>query len=174
MYQLRSCLLTDDGSRTEAQSHMNQDYSVTADDFYVEPDPDETLIVYQLDLMILDTTTMAPDKFGSITDGITNGITFIHKFRGVEYELNCQPLKLNSDLILFFESVTYDAWGVGPNLLICQEHIAEHGHLLPLRGADGDRIILRLNDDLSTLVDMRCNAKTRRYDGNLVNFEPSI
>lgn len=75
---------------------MNVDGSVTPLNFDFAPSLGETFFVKSLTFLILDTGTTDPGDFGAITGALTNGLQFLIRSSGTEYEIT--NLKTNADI----------------------------------------------------------------------------
>lgn len=135
------------------------DYSGAAEEFYIEPQGNDVLVLYRVFISLRDAGTFAAEKYG-YNLVLTNGISVFHEREGVQWSDMTAgvPIKTNADWkTKMFDFDPFDI-GIGDNYAVGRWTFAKAGTPLRLIGrADGvsDRLVFRLNDDFTGLVQHR-------------------
>lgn len=136
--------------------NANKNYSdggLGSRDFIIAPPANEVYELARVLVYIEDTVGVSAEKYGNITAGLTNGITFIHKNGGVEYDLmDGDVIKSNADWARECYDAQLLAWGSGNQMVTVRWTFSKSGIPIKLEGDQGDQLIVRINDDLSGLV----------------------
>lgn len=129
------------------------DASVAPIDFWVEAQPGETLIVARLMVMIQDASFVATD-YGAITLGATDGVSIILEQGGVEVEdlTGGVPIRDTAHWAgQCYDVTVYEGFPAGDEAMAARYTFAKHG--APLRLEPGDKLIIRLDGNFSTLTE---------------------
>jgi len=145
---------TQDGTGTVgAGEHLaNGDYS-TADDFYVEAQAGEILLVARMIVSYRDAGVFDAEKYGNaitIADG--EGVSLIVEQDGVEVEDLTGGIPINTNAAWRSRCYDADVWtiGTGDNYLSARWTFTKHG--APVRLLAGDKLIARLHGNFDGLV----------------------
>lgn len=145
-----SQMLTDDGTKT-GDCNITGDYSVTPQDFYIQPPPG--VIYFLHGLKVNYTLPPSPDRedYGEINDGLTNGLQFIRKRGLTETILNPRgPIKNNQDLVI--AGGVLQPTGLNGSILLYVMSFDYHkdfGQPEPIHGDREESYIVRANDDFN-------------------------
>ena len=141
---------SDTGLPTGEKSAVG-DYSVTPKDFYIEALEGERLSVARVIIHVVDSGSFDSGSYGNgIT--LTNGIQFIYERNGVQFNVsNGFPIKTNVDWGRYCYDVNISTYGAGNEALNARWTFSKYGNPLILN--KGDKLILRLSDDFSGLVE---------------------
>jgi hypothetical protein len=131
--------------------------SATAADFYVQAPSDEKWLVNRMLVQLIDESTMEPEgDYGSLGSALTNGIliwredadgTKVHDIVG-----SANPIKENADWTSYTHDVEVQNWDNTTNeAMSVRWDFAAAGAPIVLQ--PGEKIIVRVNDDLSNLIE---------------------
>jgi hypothetical protein len=136
---------------------MNIDGSSTSVDFYYGP-PASQIDYMELLTFGFDDTGGAPESNYGAMSALTNGTQVLLKRDGTEYEMF--NLKNNGDVALSFQwpvgTFEGGAFLNGSKIFIGKIQFAT---TVTLDGDDGDRIIIRVRDDLTGLLWQRASVQ---------------
>lgn len=141
--------LDTDGDGTGTKDAAS-DHSGAAEDFYIEAQ-DNPLVVARMIVSLQDANGMVAAEYGNLNTALTNGVKVYWDRDGTEIDLtDGVPVKTNSQ----WASLCYDAqilgWGTGEEVLAVRWTFSKSG--IPILLAKGDKLIVRLEDDLSDLT----------------------
>lgn len=146
-----SRFLDTNGDGTGTKSAIG-DYSLAADDFYIEAG-DNPLVISRLLVSAEDTTGMTAQEYGNLGAALTNGVSILAELDGTEYDL-CDgvPIKTNAGwgTTCYDTQITGAAWGSGNDVLLVRWTFSKSG--TPILLESGDKVIARVNDDLQGLL----------------------
>lgn len=134
-----------------SSADMTVNGAVTSVDFTAGPPAGQVWYVYDIGLTIRDSGANDPDRFGAISGGLTNGVLLTQKIDSTEYDY--KAFKTNLEVVNCFTMSSHFV-GVGsgfvndPNLFTGNIGIAPSIRLI---GDNGDKIIARVRDDLTSL-----------------------
>ena len=130
----------------------NGNYSVTPDDFFVEVPTNETkLICTRMIVYIEDAGTSKAETYGALT-ALTNGIEVILSRGVIETDLSDGVhVKSNAQWGRLCYDVDVKNWGNGNEAVVVRWTFSKSGTDLAL--APGDKLIIRLSDNLTGLID---------------------
>lgn len=163
--------LTDDGLVGDGSNHIaNVNGSVTPVPFWIGPPADEMWAIYRMVVTIEDNANITADSYGGISE-LTNGVSL------KIIEGNQTTGKVLVDLmdgdnvknVVGWAEHTYDmaehSFGSGNNFVVARWTFAHAGRPLILDGADLDKLVVYINDDLTTLVHHEFQVQGHRIDG---------
>lgn len=135
--------------------------SVTPVDFVYGPEAGKIVTVSSLSGLLLDEGVMSATVFGSLAAALPNGVLILTKINGVERQLAL--LVDNACFALcFFGGNLGLGGGVGQDGFLDTNDVAASQRLLnypiTLNGDNGDQIIARVQDNLSTIDLFRIQA----------------
>ncbi|MFA5127305.1 MAG: hypothetical protein WC465_04920 [Patescibacteria group bacterium] len=140
------------GNGAEPHSYTGN-YSVTPKDIsYIVPRG--TLEVNSLLVTITDATSFNQADYGAIAGGLTNGIKFFIVLAGTTTEIPLfagHVFKHNYDFLAIFHDTLLTSFAGGAQTLALESDLKKVFGI-PLVLQTGDRIIVRLNDDLTGLI----------------------
>jgi len=145
----RHILMTTAGDGTGNSNFINN-YSVTPADLYYQAV--KPISIYSLQINISDGGSFAQTEYGNIT-ALANGVKFFFKPSGMpEVPLvGSVVIKNNLDLVDFASRFDLVQWSGTPQTFIAHVHTLEQ-YGCPILLAVGDRIIIRLNDNFTGLI----------------------
>jgi hypothetical protein len=127
------------------------DYSATPTDFYFETT--YKFDIYSLIITISDNAKFNQIDYGAIPGGLTNGVGFFAKQVGIpEFRLlNTVNIKQNYEYLSFIEETRLTQFDGTPQTMQFVLDV-ENVFGIPFTLNAGDRFIVRLNDNFTTLV----------------------
>jgi hypothetical protein len=155
-------------------SHANGDYSASVTDFTWGPAPMEDFLLSSLDVVIVDVRIHA-NGYGGDSAPLTNGIEFLWRLDGEELPADAGvKVRLNREWVAVSDNVEHFSPSSGDQMLRCriaissffQDPVGGLAHCpggILLQGHRGDRVIMRLNDDFTFLVDHVFIVRGGRY-----------
>jgi hypothetical protein len=143
--------------------YMNNDYSVTANEFTLTPNAGEIIIPTQLTISLTDLNMTAP-KFGGIAGGLTVGFAVYIKRNTtniLELTPSAYPIKTNGDLLdqTFSNNTKNVSFGFGDDILKPNYDFIANNSWVTLNNLSDEYLSITylsitLNDDLSDLTNM--------------------
>ena len=132
-------------------SNIIQNYSGASTDIYYEADTEYN--VYTFLITVSDNAKFNQIDYGAITNGLTNGVKlFIQPNGGPEVPLlSGIAIKSNLDFLTLTADTKLTSFAGTPQTLAVNFDLYSH-YGMPLTLNSGDKFIVRLNDDFSTLV----------------------
>jgi hypothetical protein len=136
------------------------DYSGAGiEDFYVQPAAGTDLEISRLIIQVRDGAIIA-DDYGNIAGGLTNGVRLLHVRQEDTHDLDGgTAVKSNADWARLCHDSERKAWGPGDEFLTVRYTFAKFTTDrespvggLRLIGHLGEKLIVRLNDNLGALV----------------------
>lgn len=145
--------LTNDGLLADG---TNNNMATTADDYYIGPPDGKYWVLYRGILYMEDNTNMTVTGYGGAS-ALTNGVNLIHKQGGPDgtniLRLNCnEPIHNNGEWGSLCYDISFTSPGAGNNILLLRWTFARAGQPIILRGATNDKLVMEIQDDLSSLV----------------------
>lgn len=141
--------LTDVGiEQAGAVTNFVGDYSVTPEDAYITAPAGQLLKIETIVITISDIGAFAPDDYGNIVGGLTNGILTVVEIDGVELFNPVKLINNNVELFGIDSSANIIEYGLNTRTLNAKFDL---GSPLVLNGDTQDKFILRLNDDMTGL-----------------------
>lgn len=161
--------LTDDGLLGDGTNFSaNVNGSVTAVPFYAGPSGEENWAIHRLLVTIEDNATIAADNYGGISS-LTNGMT-VKMMRGhpttgavLHDLLDGDPIKDHIGWAEHCYDVTEHTYGAGNNFVVVRWTFARAGRPVILTGHKNDKLVITVNDDLSTLVRHQFHIQAHSY-----------
>ena len=148
MFQLADTVGDGTGS-----TNQNVNGSVTSVDFKVAPPAGKVYGIARLIASARDTGSFDSGGWGSNGGTpLTNGIQLFWKRSGVEINLTNISIKSHYDLAALCFDVSQNSWGSGDEFINFRFTFLKSGQYLMLDGDQGDELIVRINDDLTYLV----------------------
>ena len=134
--------------------NANGNYSSVITDFYYQPPPGITFHIRQVSFVLSTSSgTFNQIDYGSIANGLTNGIIALVSNNGVETQLlNNLTIKQNNDYYVITSNVEKSIFAGTPQTLSASLNLVDDfGEYITLHGNDNDRIIVRLHDNFTSL-----------------------
>lgn len=141
------------------------DYSITPEEFYLQPPVNEVYQISRLLVSIEDTTGMVPEEYGNLGSALANGVSVSYEKDGVEVVdlTDGLPIKNNAQWGMLCFDVDVKNWANTPTdeLVVVRWTFARSGTNLRLSGfnATRDRLVVSLNDNLEGLISHRFKAQ---------------
>ena len=132
--------------------NINQDYSLTQTDVYYLAD--DTYALHSVLATISDNAKFLQSDYGAIAGGLTNGIELFLYSAALDFEIPLMSgakIKANYDWLAFAADTRLTSFEGNPQTLAINFNLTEH-YGVPLVMEAGDKFIVRLNDNFSTLV----------------------
>jgi len=129
------------------------DYS-TPTDFYIAPPAGTAYSIERLIVHIEDNGTLSPDKYGALT-ALSNGID-VEMLRGAAVLCDFNdglPITHNGDWGRNSYDWSESSFGAGNNIVQVRLTFSKTGSALYLNGNLGDKLVIRMNDNLTGLVE---------------------
>ena len=145
---------TTDGTGVVADA--NNDWGIdlsTPDDYYVEAQAGEVLIVSRVIIYVNDSSFLA-DKLGTVTLNAGEGINIIVEQDGVEVEdlTGGVPMATVGDIAGQCHDVSiFDGFASGNDTMSARYTFSKHGDFIRL--TPGDKLIFRVHGNLAALAD---------------------
>jgi hypothetical protein len=150
--------LTDDGLVADGSNQSaNVNGVVTAVPFYAGPADGKVWRIHRMVVVVEDDATFTAVKYGGVAT-LANGIT-VKKMKNGPTGTEVLDLLDNTTIsgLIGWGHYCYDVqehtFGSGSNFALVRWTFAKSGEPLLLNGANGDVLVVQINDDLSTLVD---------------------
>lgn len=144
-------ILSKDGLNVDFEA--NGDYSGAPQKFLFQAVPNRKFAVSRITVEVSDNGTLGRNNYGSINNGLNNGIVFYTVINGVETIISNPPLiKTNGDYLSasnVFEIVNFDG---GVDSVFYALDFSQFADPVVLNGDLGDMFGVILNDNFSTLV----------------------
>jgi hypothetical protein len=150
--------LTDDGLvADDTNSNANVNGAVTAVPFYAGPPAGKVWDIHRMLVLIEDDAVITADNYGGIS-ALANGCTLkIHRDGPSGPEvldlMDNHAATNNASWGHFCYDITNHSFGSGSNFVVVRWTFAKAGEPLRLVGANDDKLVLLVQDDLSTLVE---------------------
>lgn len=153
-----SLFLTDDGTGDfTANENLDADGSVTPLKFWLQPKPEEIMVLSHVAVTLSDTGTPTNSDYGGVPGPLANGTVFFIERNGQERFIG-RTLNENDDYIPI--SRTFDIVGfVSVRVLVYRDILSEYSNGLRLDGSKNEKFGLYIRDDLSTLTEHNCFVK---------------
>lgn len=142
--------LTDTGFETiGATTNFNADYSVTPQDAFMTAPPGLLIIIHSVQVAITDSGTFSESDYGNIVGGLSNGWLTIAEINGFEIINPAKTINDNRELFGVDSQAQIVEYAANDRTLIARFNFLKP---LVLNGNTEDKIIVRLNDDLTGLT----------------------
>lgn len=163
---------------TEATEHEETEMSVNALTegvgspprvrYYIQPPETDIYHISSVLIHVEDNGSWQVQKFGAITDGLTNGISFtLERDREVIVDLtSVHTVKKNGDWAQLMYDVRYDSYGSGDSFLAGSWSFDDAGAPFTLSGRRKESFNCYVADDLSSLITM--HVQVQGYKGGQV------
>lgn len=151
-------ILDTDGDGT-GDTNANGDYSLAAEEFYIQPEDDQDIEITRLIVHIRDTKIIA-SSYGNINaGGLVNGVRiFSDTVGGDVYFDGGEPIHTSAEWARLCHDAEHKKWGPGDEFLSVRysffKFTTDHELVvggLRLRGHLSERFVVRVNDDLQGL-----------------------
>ena len=124
-------------------------------DFWIEPPDDEMWVISRMMVQVRSGSAMRAERYIP-SAALTNGVKLIHREDSTEYDLTSQsPILTLAEWGSYCFDTRYDSFGAGDVFFSVRWSFNKSGTYLNLDGGNDDRLIVRLNDDFSTLTSHR-------------------
>ena len=127
----------------------------TPTDFFIKPAAGQVFEITRMIVNVVDTVGMDADAYGNgIT--LTNGIKiFVADDTGDLFEITdaANPIKTNGDWAHYCYDADIKTWGTGNEHLVVRWTFAKAGQPIVLHSTYGQKLIVRLNDTFTGLVE---------------------
>ena len=126
----------------------------TPDDFYIEPQGSEVLLVARMIFHLRDAGALDAEKYGNgITIAAGDGVSLIVSQGGVETEDLTGGVPINTNAGWRARCYDAEAWtiGTGDNYITARWTFTKHG--APIRLMGGDKLIVRVDGDFTNLIE---------------------
>ena len=130
------------------------DYSSTGiTEFFIAPTTGETLVISRLIVGIRATPSARWERYGSIPDGISNGI-IIQKTNGIVIDniTDNLPIKSNADWGSHCYDTEIRSQGAGDDFVVVRWSFYKSGQYIVLNGDRQEKFKVILNDDFTSLT----------------------
>lgn len=156
---LRFLNLSGDGTTTN--SAITGNYSGAITDFYFEAPAGSIYKVGSIIIAISAASKMNQASYGDIAGGLTNGVKLIQRRGGAEVVLiGGSIIKKNYEFLATTASMTLTTFaGTADTLVISFDTYKDLGTYIDLEGDNDDRLIFRVNDNFTTLVDQHVTIR---------------
>lgn len=139
-----------DGTGTK---NANGNYSVTADDFFIQPAAGEVFVLNRLIVELRDSQGIQAEEYGNLGSALSNGIN-IKVTDSSDVEIldltDGLPVTTNAAWGRMSYDVDVKSWGAGDEVLLCRWTFGASGRPLILK--DQQKFKVTLNDNLTGLV----------------------
>jgi hypothetical protein len=143
-----------DGSGTENAIGNYSDAGLGETDFLIKPPTGVLFEVSRILFSIRDGVGASAEKYGSTT-ALTNGVKILI-YRGATLMrdlTNGTPIKTNTHFTRYTHDVMLHEWGAGDEVLSVSWSMHGSDEHIHLDGNRDDKLVIRLNDDMSDLVE---------------------
>lgn len=142
------------------------DFSGAATDFWIEPPAGEIWHIHRILVKIQASGSFRPEWYGSAT-ALTNGIKIIHEMSSSENDLTGQlPIKNIGELAAYMFDVQLHDFGAGDKFITGRWSFSKSGVTLSLHGDTNDKLIVRVNDNMTNLVGHKFIAQGHKLVGS--------
>ena len=156
-----------DGSGTK---NAVGNYAITSQDFIIAPSSEQIFSVARMLITLEDTSGMQAEEYGNLGAALTNGICIAeYDSAGLVSKL-CDdvPVKTNAGWARLCYDANVLSWGTTPTdeLLTVRWTFSKFGAPLVLRGDEGGKLVVTLNDSFTGLIShyFMVQGFIQRYD----------
>jgi hypothetical protein len=137
----------------------NNNMAGTADKYYIGPPDNEYWVIHRGILYIEDNANMTVSGYGGGA-ALTNGVDVTVNRQGPDgaeiLALNCQePIHNNGEWGSLCYDISFTSPGAGNNILLLRWTFSRSGKPVILNGKHNDKLVMNVQDDLSSLVSHR-------------------
>lgn len=143
---------------------MNVNGSVTPVDFYISPPTNETWFIGEWKLQILDQKGFDVGNFGALGSQLTNGLDCILEVNGVQTSILDYTIKTNADITEMTFDSKLETFGNTSDSLHARWSFSDSGQNIRLSGSTNDKLIVRVQDDLTALTSFKINVQGYKYE----------
>ena len=145
-----------DGTHTTAAIIGN--YAATPTDFYYQVPVGTVYAVAQILITISSSGSVNHGDYGNIAGGLTNGVKLIQVKNGVETQLiGGLTVKKNYEYLAATDAALFTNFSGGAETIqFAFDSYSDLGAFIELNGNTSDKIIFRVNDNFSTLINHKC------------------
>lgn len=149
-YHLSRCLDTN-GNQTGTTA-VTGDYSVTPEEFFIQPPSDRIYYITRMLVGIRDTGNFSASIYGA-GSALTNGIKVQLKNDDGTWDILDPnlPVTTNAQWGYHCYDASYQSYGVGDNFLLVRWTFQRMGAWVELKGDNNDRLVVLANDDFTGL-----------------------
>lgn len=140
--------------------NINGNGSVTPIDYYCEALEGERLMIARIIVNIKASGNIATGEYGDIAGGLANGIDLFYRTNGVILNVtDGLPVKINEDWGKWCYDARINAIGATTNIFQARWTLTRFGTPYGIILEEGDRLGVRVNDNLSTLSEQTIVAQ---------------
>lgn len=142
------------------------DYSGAATDFWIEPPAGEIWHILRIMVKISDSGNFRPEWYGA-NGPLTNGLKIIHEVNSVDNDLTGQlPIRNIGEMAAYMFDIKLHDFGAGDKFITGRWSFSRSGVALALNGDTNDKLIVRVNDDMSGLTGHKFIAQGHKLVGS--------
>lgn len=142
--------------------NLATDGSVNSQEFYIQPIAGETWYLSRWMMYIQDSKGFSVATLGS-NGALTNGLEIIQESQGVQNTLLDYAIKTNGDISATSYDTRVDTYGNDFDILVARWSFYKTGQLIRLRGSHNEKLIVKVQDDLSNI--QKININIQGYKG---------
>lgn len=140
------------------EGHMGVNGSITPVEFYVAPEPGEIMVVDHVAVVLSDNGVPAHNDYGNIPGPLPNGTVFFTVINGV-YQQLVSVFNENDDFVSTSSSFDLIDFSNTVRMLVYRNLVSDYSEGVKLNGDNGDRFGVKIQDDLTTLLEHKCKIK---------------
>lgn len=150
--------LNPSGDGTHATAAITGNYSATPTDFYYQIPSGSTYCIAQILITISSGGGAGQSDYGNIAGGLTNGVKLLQRKAGVETQLiGGLTVKKSYEYLAATNNALQTSFSGGAQTMqFSFDTFRDLGTYIELSGNDADRLIFRVNDNFTTLVNHKC------------------
>lgn len=142
-----------DGEQSLANVNINGDYSTIPEEFFIKPPAGKLFCCRRAIIHIEDGALFSAGSYGAISE-LSNGLRLIVDRAGIEIlDLMPLPITKNTDWQRYCYDAALSTYGSGDSTLTMRWTFERSGKPIILDGDTPDRLVLKVNDNLSGLVE---------------------
>lgn len=132
---------------------MSADFTGQNKKFYVQPSDTDDWRIATFSVVLSSTGSQNRTDYGSINNGLVNGIDFFIEQDGVEITITAgNPIRTNQDLLRNGRDFGLFNFAAGDDSIFAQDNLLDFSMGFILRGSKNEKFGVILNDDLSGLT----------------------
>lgn len=134
------------------------DGSVTPVEFYITPDTNENWIITEWSIIVRDGKGFTTGAIGS-NGVLTNGLQILFESNSVQTPILDYTIKTNADIFETTYDTKIETAGNDFDILVARWNFNDIGSLIKLNSATTDKLIVKVQDNLTSLTSLKIKVK---------------
>ena len=129
-------------------------YAAVVTDFYIQPPAGSVFVINTFQYHFSDLGNFPGTVYANLAAALTNGVQFFAVVNGVTIDLfDGQRIYSNDNVIHLFSGFQLINFQATMSSIVANFNTAQFGTAMKLNGTTNDKLVVRLNDDFTGLVD---------------------